>query len=64
MDRRNVDPVVSGTSGGAQGRSSWEGGAEGAKKKKDLRNGSFFLVLQFLEIAVDVNYPSTFELAT
>ena len=35
MDRRNVDPVVSGTSGGEQGRSSWEGGgAEGAARRR------------------------------
>ena len=51
MDRRNVDPVVSGTPGGAQGRSSWEGGAPKAqyrpkagKKKKTHEVGLFFLV--------------------
>ena len=58
-DRRNVDPVVSGTPSGAQGRSSWEGGAEGVlrrrrsigrmpvRKKKtheDHEVGLFFLV--------------------
>ena len=49
--RRNVDPVVSGTPGGAQGRSSWEGGAPKAqyrpkagKKKKTHEVGLFFLV--------------------
>ena len=46
MDRRKVDLVVSRTSGGAQGRSSWEGApkarAEGAKKKKAHEVGLFF----------------------
>ena len=34
VDRRNVDPFVSGTSGGAQRRSSWEGGAVGAARRR------------------------------
>ena len=47
--RRNVDLVVRGTPGGAQGRSSWEGGAPKAqyrlkagKKKKTRKAGLFF----------------------
>ena len=48
VDRRNVDPVVSGTSGGAQGRSSWEGAPKAqyrpkaGKKKKIHEVGLFF----------------------
>ena len=48
IDRHNADPVMSGTSDGAQGRSSWEGGAEGAhrrhKEKKNTQSGSFFFL--------------------
>ena len=36
MDRRNVDPVVHGTPGGAQGRSSWEGGAQKVQRPKGV----------------------------
>ena len=36
MDRRNVDPVVSVTSGGEQGRSSWEGGAPKAQRAEGV----------------------------
>ena len=53
MDRRNVDPVVSGTPGGAQGRCSWEEGAPKAHyrpkagmKKKTNEVGLFFLVTE------------------
>ena len=36
VDRRNVDPVVSRTSGGEQGRSSWEGGAVKAQRAEGV----------------------------
>ena len=42
VDRRNVDPVVSGTSGGAQGRSSWKGAPKAQRSKKKDRWSVFF----------------------
>ena len=36
VDRRNVNPVVRGTPGGAQGRSSWEGGAPKAQRAEGV----------------------------
>ena len=55
MDRLNVDPVMRGTPGGAQGRSSWEEGAPKAqyrskagKKKKTREAGVFFSCSHFV----------------